>query len=439
MELVRSRRNRRLGRMAVLAAGATLLVPIVTTGAAASGTPVFGGYQATSIGSSADAVAIGDVTGDGRQDVVMTSEYSGNDATDFRLLVFAQTPDGTLAAPVSYPTAASYTNRPDSVAVGDVTGDGRGDVVVAVAGLGIQLFPQVASGQLGDPTFYNTPDSNKLRIGKLDADGVLDVASIGWGTNTVSVFDGDGIGGLASPDVYAVQHGGFDDLEIADVTGDSRDDIVVMSGQTYAVPNVSVLAQTPGGTFTAAAEYSVAPNTNTSGIGVGDITGDGRTDVVAAYGGNRPASHLAVFAQTSTGMLAAPVSYASYDIPTPVEVADVDRDGHADVVTLHSGWARAGLYRGLASGGLDAEELYPLASFASYNPHGLAVGDITGDGWPDLAIASRDDGLVILRNNGSTPPPPPTPTPPPSPTATPTAPPSITPKPVSAPSAPTLL
>ena len=41
----------------------------------------------------------------------------------------------------------------------------------------------------------------------------------------------------------------------------------------------------------------------------GDVTGDGRADVVASYGGNRPSSFIAVFAQTAGGTLAAPVSY----------------------------------------------------------------------------------------------------------------------------------
>ena len=41
---------------------------------------------------------------------------------------------------------------------------------------------------------------------------------------------------------------------------------------------------------------------------------------------------------------------------------------------------------------------------SSYDPHGLAVGDITGDGWPDLVIAAPMTGLVILRNLHPSPP-----------------------------------
>ncbi len=125
--------------------------------------------------------------------------------------------------------------------------------------------------------------------------------------------------GLSVIATYDAKHGGYDDLEVDDVTGDGRDDLVVMSGQGLN-PDLSVLAQLPEGGFEPAAEYHVSTNDLTHGIGIGDVTGDGRKDVVASYGGNQPGPRIAVLAQAADGTLAAPVSYASYDIPEPVEV-----------------------------------------------------------------------------------------------------------------------
>ncbi len=342
---------------------------------------LFDPYEAIPVGSWPEAVAIGDVSGDGRNDVVMTTSYYFDPGADYRLWVFVQAPDGTLSPPVSYSTAATYTNRPDSVAIGDITGDGSADVVVGIDGVGVQVFPQLSSGVLGSPASFATPDSNKIRLGQLDGDGRLDVAGVGWGTNTVGVLLNDGHGGLSPRVSYPVQHSGYDDLEIADVTGDGLDDLVVMSGQTYAVPNVSVLAQLATGGFGAASEYRVAPNTNTHGIGVGDVDGDGLNDVVASYGGNSPGSAIAVFAQTASGTLSAPAATSSYDIPQPVEVADVDLDGRADVVVLHGGWLKAGVYRQPSNGTLGPEELYAIPYASQYNPHGLAVGGGSPSGY----------------------------------------------------------
>ena len=49
-------------------------------------------------------------------------------------------------------------------------------------------------------------------------------------------------------------------------------------------------------------------------------------------------------------------------------------------------------------GGLLAEELYPLPDASHYEPHGLAVGDLDGNGSPDVALADYNFGLVVLRN-----------------------------------------
>ena len=225
----RPSRGRGRDRLATLVIALAIAVPVSTGTASASG--VFAPVQWYPVGSNPAAVAIGDVTGDGRNDVVMTTSYYFDPANDFRLWVFAQRADGHLASPVSYATAATYSGRPNSVSIGDMTGDGRGDVVLGLAGLGIQLFPQLETGILGTPTMTSTTDSRQIRLGHLDADGDLDVAGIGWGSDTVTVLRNDGLGGLADLTVYPAIHDGYDDLEVADVTGDGLDDLVVMSGR----------------------------------------------------------------------------------------------------------------------------------------------------------------------------------------------------------------
>ncbi len=264
--------------------------------------------------------------------------------------------------------------------------------------IGIQLFPQLADGTLGAPTLTPSTDSLRVRLGNFDADTALDAVGVGWGTDTATVFANQGGALVATPPI-AVTHDGWDDLEAADVSGDGRDDIVVMSGQGL-VPNIQVLTQLAGGGFAAPVASSVPGGALTQGIGVGDVTGDGRIDVVASYGGNRPSSGLAVFAQTAGGTLAAAVTYPSGDIPEPVEVADVTDDGRADVILAHGGWNLAGVYRGTSGGTLGAEETYAIPYASHYGPDGLAVGDITGDEAPDVVIADYNHGLVVLRNMG---------------------------------------
>jgi hypothetical protein len=356
------------------------------------------------VGSWPEAVAVGDVNGDGRVDVVMTTSYYFDPANDYRLFVFLQDQNGALQIPASYPTVGTYTSRPDSVGVGDVTGDGLADVVVGVEETGIEVFPQEPDGTLGAGTVYPTSDAFKIRLGDLNNDGRLDVAGVGWGTDTATVFLQNSTGTFDGSAVYPVSHSGYEDLEIGDVTGDGLADIVVMSGQLYATPNLGILAQRPAGGFDSPDYYRVGENTNTRGVGVGDATGDGRNDVVVTFGGNRPASHVGVFAQNGSGTLDPVVAYSAYDIPEPVEVVDLDIDGRADVVTAHGGWSRVGVFRQTSTGALATEELYPVPYASHYNPHGLAVGDVNGDGASDVVMADYNSGLVVLYNTTDMPP-----------------------------------
>jgi len=388
-------RIRRTGSTLVLAAalGAVML----PANAVAAGDGLFLPYQAIAMPAEPDAIAVGDVTGDGRDDIVVTTGYTFGDADNFHLFVLAQTAAGGLAAPVSYATRGSYTQRPGSVGIGDVNGDGRADVVVGLDRYGIELFPQLPDGTLGESSFVPSTDSTRIRVGQIDNEpSRAEVAGIGWGSNTVTLFSDTGAGLYAGP-TYPVPHDGWDDIELADVSGDGHTDIVVMSGQGSG-PNFHVVPQLANGTFDAPVAYGLGSNESTNGIGVGDVTGDGRTDVVASFGGNQPSSGMAVFGQTAGGTLGTAVSYPSYDIPEPVEVADLDRDGRADVVTLHGGWLKAGVYRGRAGGTLAAEVLYDIPYASQYSVHGLAVGDVNGDGWLDVVEADYNYGVIVLRN-----------------------------------------
>ena len=373
---------------------------IVTVEFGALPTLSFAPWTAIPTGSWANAVAIGDVNGDGRNDVVLTTTSYNDPSNDYMLFVFLQTATGTLAAPARYPGVNGA-----SVAIGDVNGDGRNDVV-ATANNAIGVFLQNASGGL-DPMVARPSNHSSftntylVRIGDVNHDGRVDVVSMDWGTQSqaVDIHYQDANGVLAAPVSYTVAHGGWDDLEAGDVNGDGLTDVVVMSGQGFG-PNLGILPQRQGGGFDPPVYYGVSdPVTNgtlTRGVGVGDLNGDGRDDVAVTWGGNSPSARMGVFAQGLSGALGTVVAYTSYDCPEPVEVADINGDGRKDVVVLHGGWEMMGVYPQRADGSLGPEELYPIPYASHYRPNGIAVGDINGDGRSDAAIADYGRGLVIL-------------------------------------------
>jgi hypothetical protein len=364
---------------------ASLLLGALPMQAGAINSALFSPYTAMATGSWPEAVKIGDVNGDGLADVVLTTSYYFDPAHDFKLYVFLQQPAGQLAAPILYPTNSSYSSRAQSVQIGDVNGDRRQDIVLGNTN-NIEVFLQQPDGTLSPSVVYATPMAQVIRIGDVNNDGRADVVGLDWSSNNVAVFLQNAGGTLDPAVMYNAPHGGYNDLDLGDVNGDGLADIVVMSGQSW-LPNVVVLTQAATGGFNPPVSHSVASGVLTAGVAVGDVNGDGRNDIVVTYGGNNPYSKVGVFYQNAAGGLDPAVSFDSLDIPESVEIADVNRDGRADIIVLHGGWTNAGVYLQNADGSLQAEELYFIPYASSYGAQGLAVGDFNGDRVQDIAIA----------------------------------------------------
>ena len=358
---------------------------------AAAPPPEFHPYNAYDVSSWPEAVAIGDLTGDGLPDVLMSTSYYFDAAADFHLWLFAQQADGTLGAPTSIATGAAYGDDM-GLETADLDGDGDLDVALATTN-GVEIYAQ-AGGGIAYSRTVPVPGASQVEAGDLTGDGRADlVVRSSTGVRAFFQIDGDFL-------PYAlVTDQGVTEIEVADVTGDGVADVVGVSGATVSVFRNG--APTAG--FSPAETYPTGgtdPWAYGNGIAVGDVTGDGRADVGVTMGGNTPNGKVAVLAQQVDGTLAAPLVYGSYDIPETVEAADVNGDGLADLVVLHGGWNRVGVYLQQDDGTLSGENLYPIPYASHYNVDGLAVGDVTGDGLADLAIADYNQGLVLLRGAG---------------------------------------
>jgi hypothetical protein len=341
-----------------------------------------------------EAVAIGDLNGDGRNDIAMVTSYYFDAANDYHLHVWTQKADGTLAPRVKYPLGGN----PQSVAVGDVTGDGLADVVVGISSA-VGVLKQNAQGTLDAMTPYASTASRYVRVADLNSDGRLDVVAMTWGMGTVSVFSQTPEGTLGTPVVYSAPHDGYDDLEVGDVDHDGRTDVVVMSGQGSAA-NFSVLYQQADGTLGGLASRAIGTSRLAGGIGVGDVNSDTRADIVVAMnwaGGGTP--EIDVFRQGADGTLpASPTQTAATGgYPEPLEVGDVTTDGRADVVVFQGNIA---VFAQSPEGTLLPYEVLPFPYATHLNRHGIAIGDVSGDGTNDVVVANYNYGLVVYLSKG---------------------------------------
>ena len=236
-------------------------------------------------------LALGDVNGDGKSDIVTTS------TNDSSVRVFSNNGDGTFGAAAIYAVGAN----PNGVALGDFNGDGALDIVTS----NFYDYSNSATVLLnnGDGTFASgVPyvagySADKIAVGDLNGDGALDVAITNYYGGTVSVLMNNGDGTFATSVPYGIGGNDVNSVAIGDVNGDGFADIVAGSGynSSFSAGNVSVLLNNGDGTFGAARNSDSGPSTNS--VALGDLNGDGRLDLVTA---NLYSYSLSVFLNQST-------------------------------------------------------------------------------------------------------------------------------------------
>lgn len=344
----------------------------------------------------AESVAIGDVSGDGRDDlVVVTNAYSANVWSN-SVLIYPQQADGTLAQAHVVPYTTSYGGARGLV-LADIDADGVLDVVAGYGGE-LALLRRDGVGGFTLRTVVTNHAGNVLASLDVDRNGVADIIGLSH-SGSAMIYYSDGFGGIASQQSLATQAGGFNDLETGDLDGDGIDDLAVMSGQSYTVPNLTVHRHDGIAGWLSPQSYVVGSNELTGGLAIGDFDGDGRNDAVMSRSRNSP-TWLWQYRQDANGQLQASANLASYQIPATIEAVDLDRDGRDDIGVLHSGWSRLGFYlQGTA--GLGSEQLVTIPYQSHYQQQGLAFGDLDGDGCTDAAVA-LNSGVATLAGYGCT-------------------------------------
>lgn len=350
-------------------------------------------------GAWPEVVAVADVTGDGRKDVVVgTSEYGATDeerARFYKLFVYVQQNDGTLSAPVITPHGGTGRLR---MQAGDLDRDGRADIVVShLEGVSI-------ARSRGDGTFDISVlplavggTQQALALGDLNGDRKLDIVRqpYEWNANLgTELLFGDGLGGILTRRNVAANAGWHQGLRIGDVTGDKVPDLVMSNNI-----ELRVLPGRGNGMFHAARVQPYHNEDNARGywgLAILDVDADGRRDVVTTTAGNPPNGGLYIFQQQPDGRLpAVPRELVTYDMAETTVAVDLDHNGYEDLLVLHGGWYRLGVYFQDASG-LGAEKGVWVPYASHYNPHGMDTGDVNGDGCTDVAVADYNNELQIL-------------------------------------------
>ncbi len=352
-------------------------------------TPSLTGYIA---GSSPSGAAAADLDGDGKIDLAVCN-YGSNDVS-----VLLNLGAGTFAAALEHEEAGA-----SSVAVGDLDGDGSPDVAVAGVYSGVGVFLNQGKGVFESATDCSTKgnvpySTSSVAIADLDGDGKPDLAAANPDSGIVAVLLNGGKGAFL-PAINYWELPAPRAVVAADFDGDGRIDLAE-TNHLVADPGsgvVEVLFNQGKAVFGAPVEYFVGGQQ--SSLAVADVNGDGRPDLAFT---NRDGNTMSVLINSGKGMFAPPVDFPTGPAPVGLALADVDGDGRPDAVIAAGTEVDVLLNQGK---GVFA----PLVSYAprgivdkpASTPAAVAVGDLDGDGKPDIATGDNYlEDVAVLVNNG---------------------------------------
>jgi len=299
----------------------------------------------------------------------------------------------------------------------DFNGDGKLDVAFIAFlttsnnptfQLCIELGNDDGSFQLPSCTAISPPAPGKsegpveLVAADFNGDGKLDLALTNGndGTNTVSIFLGNGDGTLQAPQNFPAGPAP-EILSVGDFNRDGKLDLAVPNNETTTQGEISILLGNGDGTFQNPIEYAL-PFSSVS-LAVGDFNGDGKLDLELSTTGidnGKSYNNVYVGLGNGDGTFQPPQEVANLggSSPEATVTADLNGDGKLDLVTLtYSSYDVAGFVVLLGNG--DGTFQPPVAYSTPYFAYGgPVVADVNADGKPDLLLAPYSQ-LVNSDNN----------------------------------------
>ena len=336
---------------------------------------------------------VSDLDADGLRDLILVS---GN--LD-RVNVYFGRPLGGLAGGRTYVAAELPDFKPQVVAAADFDGDGTPEIVAAGGKHTVVAFLRAGTDPVtGDPLLLHdsTVEAGgvvrNLAVADLDGDGKPDVVLAVKGG--LRILHNTSSGSSLSFEPHPADPGGRlaegqapTDLSIADVTGDGRTDVVV------TFPCEDRIAVLPGG----ASALSFAPAVSTPVTGgpisvtAGDFDGDG--DLEVASGRSRTMA-ISVFDVAANGALELRAEIPMPSSLTYIRATDFDGDGRSDLLVSRND-SRITKLISRQDGSFELEDIE-----VGETPTALLTTDLDRDGAVDILVASRGTDFRVLRGRG---------------------------------------
>lgn len=329
-------------------------------------------------GTAPLSLVAADMNGDFGLDLVVANSGQDNIGI-FRVL---QNGTGDFVNQQTFSTG-NGTN-PVSVAVADLNGDGRPDVVTAnlnTDDISILLNNTIAGAtnfSMGTAVRIPSGDGpSAVAIGDLNSDGNLDIVVTNQNADTISFFLGNGDGTFGAAQTVNVGDKPVS-VVIADLDGNSNPDIVTANENS---DNITFLRNNGGANPTFQVTNIAAGNGPVS-ISAGDIETDGDIDIVVA---NAQDDNVSVYINPGNGNLPAPVNLAVGNNPRAVLLGDINHDPNAlDIIVANQSDNTVSILRGKPGATFAPQQVLRSGN----GPVALALGDFEPNAYPDIVTAN---------------------------------------------------
>jgi hypothetical protein len=289
----------------------------------------------------------------------------------------------------------------------DIDGDGKPDIVVSNrADNSISVLRNISND--GAVSFAPKQDFSvgtgplDLNFGDLDGDGKLDLVIVNTIANSFSILRNTStVGGVSFEDPinFGTQQGPHS-IGLTDFDGDGLIDVAV-TNQQYSI-RVSIFRNTSTGssiTFAARVDYSLLANG--TGIAFGDLDGDGKPEIVA---GTESGNKVSVFlnnCSVGTISFADGQNFTTGSTARGVAIGDADGDGKSDLFVSNQSGNSVSVLKNNSSVGSLAFNTH-IDFTVGTEPFDIALGDVDGDGKVDIATSNLIANTVSVLHNSST-------------------------------------
>lgn len=343
--------------------------------------------------SGAKTVIATDVNKDGKPDLVVSSGYPS------QINVFVGNGDGTFQGSRSVDLLSEGFSdyQHQHIAAGDVNGDGKIDLVVGFVSGDVSLFPGNGDGTFsaGSAISTGTTPVRSVRLGDFDGNGSVDVlattGAIGGSNGSILTLirqtDGTFKNSFTGTMSDTIPIGA-----VLDFDGDTKQDLAVVT----LAGKLRLYRGNGDGTF--GTEVSSDVGANSSYLLVGDLNGDGKSDLVSGgrFDSFNPAAQAIISITNTDGTTRAKQLDPDGQYSSAV-LADVSKDGRLDLVLTHTERGDVSLIYGRGDG-----------SFVQNTPTGtvnsVTTGDWNGDGKLDIVYVGSSVnklGIMLGRSDGS--------------------------------------